>query len=109
MKWCRANDVVLVACCPLTRGNQLSHPFVIEMAQKYDCTPAQILIRWSLQSGFITIPKTTKISRIEENSNVFNFEISAEDMSHFSMENPKRYGFLCDPTNFDISQFGPII
>lgn len=48
--------------------------------QKYNKTPAHVLIRWSLQSGFIVLPKSSTLSRIESNADVFEFDLKDEDM-----------------------------
>ncbi len=108
VKWCNLNNVVLVACCPLTRGNQLNHPLVIDMAIKYDRTPAQILIRWSLQKGYVTIPKSTNIFRIEENTDVFDFELAPEDMVKFEKLGhcQRRYSYSIDFTETALKDFG---
>ncbi|KAM4896080.1 LOW QUALITY PROTEIN: putative oxidoreductase YtbE [Sylvia borin] len=77
--YCRSRDIVFEGYCPLAKGEALTHPIVIELAKKYGRTPAQICIRWSIQNGIVTIPKSTKAERIEENCKVFDFTI-AEDV-----------------------------
>lgn len=77
---CRQADIIPVAYSPLTRGTQLKDPFLVKMAKSYEKTTAQLLIRWGLQQGFAVIPKSAILSRIEENIDVFDFEISAADM-----------------------------
>jgi diketogulonate reductase-like aldo/keto reductase len=68
------------AYSPLTRGKRLTHPKLSKIAKKYDKTSAQILIRWSLQHGLIAIPKSIHEERIRENSEIFDFQLEAEDM-----------------------------
>jgi len=53
---------------------------LLEIAHKYNKTAAQVLVRWGLQHGYVEIPKSTKKKRIEENANVWDFEIEEEDM-----------------------------
>jgi diketogulonate reductase-like aldo/keto reductase len=78
--FCKENRVALEAYCPLTRGRRLGHPVLVETARKYSRTPAQVMIRWSLQHGLVVIPKSVKPERIVENSRVFDFAISDDDM-----------------------------
>uniref|UniRef100_A0A803WGX0 NADP-dependent oxidoreductase domain-containing protein n=1 Tax=Ficedula albicollis TaxID=59894 RepID=A0A803WGX0_FICAL len=78
--YCRSRDIVFEGYCPLAKGEALSHPTVIQLARKYSRTPAQICIRWSIQNGIVTIPKSTKAERIEENCKVFDFTIAEDDV-----------------------------
>jgi methylglyoxal/glyoxal reductase len=65
--FCRENGVAVESYSPLTKGEKLMEPKVLSMAEKYNCTPAQLLLQWGLQHGFITIPKSVTHSRINEN------------------------------------------
>ena len=76
----KGNSMYLEAYSPLTRGHNLSDGKLKEIAIKYSKSPAQILIRWCLQKEIIVIPKSVHESRIKENADVYNFEISKEDM-----------------------------
>jgi len=78
--FCKDNDIALEAYSPLTRGNMLTDPKLVKLADKYDQTTAQILLRWCIQKGIIAIPKSTKHDRIAENMDIFDFEISDADM-----------------------------
>jgi diketogulonate reductase-like aldo/keto reductase len=78
---CEARDVALEAYSPLGTGRHLSSPEVSEMAERLGRTPAQVLIRWGIQRAGIVIPKSTRRERIEENSRVFDFTLTAEDMA----------------------------
>jgi diketogulonate reductase-like aldo/keto reductase len=80
LEYCRGKGIALEAYSPLTKGQKLVDPTLVQLAQKYQRTPAQILIRWGLQHGLIVIPKSVRRERIEENANVFDFEISTSDM-----------------------------
>jgi methylglyoxal/glyoxal reductase len=81
LSFCRKNGIQLEAYSPLTRGRRLSHPSIVNIAKKYDNkTPAQILIRWSLQHNLVVIPKSVHEERILENCQVFDFELEDEDM-----------------------------
>jgi len=80
IKFCRNNNIQVEAYSPLTHGKKLKHSKIKLMAQKYNKSPAQILIRWSLQHNFIVIPKSGDKDHIRENAEVFDFKISKKDM-----------------------------
>jgi diketogulonate reductase-like aldo/keto reductase len=69
------------AWSPLTRARFLDNEVIQDLAAKHTRTPAQILLRWDLQHGVVTLPRSTSRERIRENSEVFGFELSAEDMA----------------------------
>ena len=79
--YCRAHRIQLEAYSPLARGQRLKHRVIREIAAKYGRTPAQILIRWSLQHGLVVIPKSVRPERIRENADVFGFELEDEEMA----------------------------
>jgi diketogulonate reductase-like aldo/keto reductase len=74
------HDVVTEAYSPLAVGRLLDNPTVTSVAAEYSRTPAQVLIRWSLQLGNVVIPRSAKPERIAENLDVFDFELAAEHM-----------------------------
>lgn len=80
VKYCKDNEIALEAYSPLTRGQKLDDQDLVKISTRYGVSPAQILIRWSLQKGFITLPKSVTGARIKENIQVFSFEITSEDM-----------------------------
>lgn len=80
LDYCRANNIVVEAYSPLTKARKLKDPRLVSIASKYGKTPAQVLIRWGLQKGFVSLPKSSKQNRIIENADVFDFTISAADM-----------------------------
>ena len=61
-----------------------------KLAEKYKKTPAQIILRWHIQSGFITIPKSSNPNRIKENFEVFDFELTEEEMKSINDLNGKK-------------------
>ncbi|WP_415273229.1 aldo/keto reductase [Bacillus siamensis] len=98
--FCAEQNIQLEAWSPLMQGQLLDHPVLQEIAEKYGKSAAQVILRWDLQNGVITIPKSTKKHRIEENANVFDFELSADDMKRIDDLNENlRVG--PDPDNFD--------
>lgn len=80
LDFCHSRDVRLEAYSPLTKGRKLSDNTLAAMGAKYQKTPAQILIRWSLQHDLVVIPESSTPARIRENAEVFDFSISSEDM-----------------------------
>ncbi|CAA7261726.1 unnamed protein product [Cyclocybe aegerita] len=58
----------------------MDHPVIQQVAEKYKRDPAQILIRWSLQKGFVPLPKSATPSRIHSNAQVYDFEVAEEDV-----------------------------
>lgn len=79
--FCEAKGIKIEAYSPLTHGQKLSDPKLVEVANHYGKSPAQILIRWGLQHGIIEIPKSEHKERIIENFQVFDFSITKEDMA----------------------------
>jgi diketogulonate reductase-like aldo/keto reductase len=94
--FCKNNKIQLEAYSPLTRAKRLNHPNIVGMAKKYDKTPAQILIRWSLQHDIIVIPKSIHEARIKENSQVFDFQLEPEDMKLLDSLNENLYTVFMD-------------
>ena len=80
LEHCQRKGIQVEAYSPLARGEKLKHPRITALATRYSKSPAQLMIRWGLQHGLVVIPKSTREERIRENSQVFDFEISAEDM-----------------------------
>ena len=68
------------AYAPLARALRMKHPVITSLSKKYSCTPAQLMIRWSLQHGYVPLPKSVTKSRIIGNGNVGGFEIVPEDV-----------------------------
>ena len=78
--FCQAKGIVVEAYSPLTRGKKLLDARIAGIAGAHQRSPAQILIRWSLQHGLVPLPKSAKRERIIENANVFDFTLSDEEM-----------------------------
>ena len=101
-EWADKYDIQLEAWAPFGegRGGTFDNPVIAKIAEKYNKTTAQVMLRWHIQRGVVVIPKSTHIERMEENFNVFDFTLSDEDMktiaeldkkesSFFSHQNPK--------------------
>ncbi|KAI9248289.1 putative reductase [Phascolomyces articulosus] len=79
-KFCKEHDIIFEAYSPLTMGERLKEPRLVEIANKYNKSTAHILIRWSVQHGYVPLPKSVHKERIDSNTEIFDFEISDEDM-----------------------------
>ncbi|CCH42619.1 Aldo-keto reductase family 1 member [Wickerhamomyces ciferrii] len=104
VKYSNEKGIVLEAYAPLVRGQKFDDPKLNELSKKYGKTPAQILIRWSLQKGFVTLPKTANLDRLASNLDVFNFELSQEDVDYLSDPESHYISSLLskdDPTEFE--------
>ncbi len=75
---CRELNITLQAYSPLTHGQRLNHPVVGQLSTELQRSPAQVLLRWGIQKGFVVLPKSVQASRIIENAAVFDFELDAD-------------------------------
>ncbi|OMF29803.1 glyoxal reductase [Paenibacillus sp. FSL H8-0548] len=99
LSFTKSNKIQLEAWSPLMQGN-LDHSILAEIGAKYGKSPAQVVLRWDLQNGVITIPKSTNPVRIKENADIFDFSLTAEEISQISALNrDQRFG--SDPDNFN--------
>ncbi|MEH7109310.1 aldo/keto reductase [Bacillus sp. JJ1764] len=98
--FCQEHGIQLEAWSPLMQGQLLDHPDLRDIATKYNKSIAQVIIRWDLQNGVVTIPKSTKEHRIVENSDVFDFDLTREDMDKIDQLN-QNHRVGPDPDNFD--------
>ena len=80
INYCKDNNIKVVAWSPISRGRVLSNDLMIDLSQKYKKSIVQIVLRWHMQKGVIPIPKSSNENRIRENIDIFDFEISSEDM-----------------------------
>jgi len=99
LDYCHALNIQLQAYSPLVRGKKFSDPRLLELAKKYGKTPAQIILRWNIELGVSPIPKSATPSRLKENFDIFDFQISREDleiMNSFS----EGFRIVDDPMSF---------
>lgn len=78
---CEKHGIVVEAYSPLTRGERLGDRRIASIAKALGRTPAQVLVRWGVQHGWVSLPKSKRRARIEENAQVFDFEIPEEHMA----------------------------
>ncbi len=100
LDFCSDKKIQYEAWSPMMQGKIFGIDTFKELANKYDKTIAQIVLRWDLQKGVITIPKSSKRERILANADIFDFKLTLEDMANLdSLDRGQRYG--PDPDNFD--------
>ncbi len=100
LNFCKEHKIQLEAWSPLMRGEILSVPEVNTLAEKYQKTSVQIVLRWDLQHEVVTIPKSVHKDRIEANTHIFDFELSDEEMTLLdALDAGRRIG--PDPDNFN--------
>lgn len=98
--YCHSKNIKVEAWSPLGNGQLLDNKVLQEIGAKYNKSVAQVILRWDIQNDIITIPKSTKKHRIIENADIFDFELSIEDMQKIdNMNEDKRTG--ADPDNFN--------
>ena len=85
VNYCQEHDIVVEAWGPLGKGKQLSEPEIVAIAKKYNKTPAQIILRWHLQRGIVSLPKSVHKERIIQNADIFDFELNEEEMKQISL------------------------
>lgn len=80
LEYCKSHHIQLQSYSPLTRGLKLMDPRLIALSTKYEKTVAQLILRWNIQQGIATIPKSSNYERLKENFEIFDFSISEEDI-----------------------------
>jgi methylglyoxal/glyoxal reductase len=99
--FCKSRKIFYEAWSPLMQGAIIDVPLLKELSKKYNKTPAQIALRWNLQKDIITIPKSKRKERIQENADIFDFQLSSEDLSKIdSLDRNKRFGAHPDTFTF---------
>lgn len=98
--FCKENDIAVTAWSPLGRGAVLQDEIITNIAQQVEKSTAQIVLRWHYQNDIISIPKSVTPSRIAENSQIFDFELTDEQMKQINLVN-KNQRFGKDPDNFN--------
>ena len=79
--FCEENAIAVEAWSPIAQGDVLGDPVLTEIAEQVGRTPAQTVLRWHIQKGYIVFPKSTTPERIEENFQIFDFELSPEQVA----------------------------
>ncbi|KPB03150.1 aldo/keto reductase [Bacillus sp. CHD6a] len=100
LNFCKENGIQMEAWSPLMQGQLLDNDVLKDIAAAHNKSVAQVILRWDLQNGVVTIPKSVKEHRIKENADIFDFELSEDEMQRIhALNEDKRVG--PDPDNFD--------
>ncbi|QQS18786.1 aldo/keto reductase [Candidatus Saccharibacteria bacterium] len=84
LEYCRENNIAVEAYSPLAHGKKMDDPTIIAIAQKHHKSYAQIMLRWCIEKGLVVLPKSITPERIQQNINIFDFELDAEDMNRLA-------------------------
>lgn len=99
-EFCKANNIQLEAWAPLMQGGLLEDPTIAKIAEKYGKSNSQVILRWDIQNGVITIPKSVRKERMVQNADIFDFSLTVEELQVINdMNLDKRVG--PNPAEFD--------
>ena len=101
LEFCAKHNITITAWSPLMQGNFKDEPILADIAKNHGKTAAQVLLRWDLQRGVITIPKSVNHSRIKQNFGLFDFELSTAEIQLIDGLAKPEGRFGPDPRNFD--------
>ena len=95
-EWMKKYEVQHEAWAPFGegRGGMFEEPLLVEIGKKYGKTAAQVILRWDMQRNVVAIPKSTHIERMEQNFDIFDFELSEEDMAKIATLDKKQSSFF---------------
>lgn len=110
-KWMEKYGVQIEAWAPFGegRGGLFTEPTIAKIAAKYNKSVAQVILRWELQRGIVVIPKSVRIERMQENFNVFDFELTGEDMKVMASLDKKTSSFFSHTDPAMVEWFAKIV
>ena len=110
-KWHDKYGIQLEAWAPFGegRGDMFTDPMLSEIGAKYGKTVAQVILRWHLQRGIVIIPKSVRYERMVENLNVFDFELSADDMEKIATLDKEQSAFFSHYDPNMVEWFGKMV
>ncbi len=85
LNFCKQNNIQVQGYAPVVRGQKKDHPILVDIARKYGKSTYQILIRWVIEQGAITIPKSIHKDRMIENAEVFDFALDGDDLARMAV------------------------
>ncbi len=99
--FCAEHQIAIEGWAPIGRGRVLDDPEIVTISERVGKTPAQVVLRWHIERGDIVFPKSVTPARIRENFDIFDFELSGEDVETItSLNRNERFG--PDPDTFDM-------
>ncbi|MEK3904495.1 aldo/keto reductase [Paenibacillus sp. FSL R7-0179] len=99
-EYCKAQGIQIEAWAPMAQGHLLDNEVLAEIAAHHNKTLPQVILRWDLQNGIVTIPKSVKEERIIANADIFDFELSEEEISRINgLNRDQRFGSHPDRFN----------
>lgn len=99
-EYCKAQGIQIEAWAPLAQGHLLDNEVIADIAARHNKTLPQVILRWDLQNGIVTIPKSVKEERIIANADIFDFELSEDEISRINaLNNNQRFGSHPDRFN----------
>jgi len=105
--YCNKKNIKIEAYSPIAQAKKLDDPVLKKLAAKYKKNTAQIMLRWGLQMGFIILPKSSDLKRIKDNANLFDFELSAQDMKE--LDALKKANFRCCWNVINTAKWGNVV
>ncbi|KAI1339379.1 aldo-keto reductase-like protein [Xylariaceae sp. FL0016] len=100
IQWCSKRNIAVEAYSPVVQGTKWGDATLVKLAEKHKKSQAQVLIRWSLQKGCVPLPKSVTSSRIKENAELYDFDLSKEDMAELETS---KYAPVCwDPLKSEL-------
>lgn len=87
LAFCKEHEIQMQAWSPLKKGRILDEPLLLQIAEKYGKTVAQVILRWDIEQGVATIPKTIHEERMQENADIFDFELTNEEVEQITSLN----------------------
>ncbi|MCA9931624.1 MAG: aldo/keto reductase [Anaerolineales bacterium] len=100
VSYCKAHQIVVEAWSPIMKGRVMQVPELVQLGEKYGKTAVQVTLRWMLQRGIVTIPKSVKQARIQSNADIYDFELTEAEIALINgLDRGERIG--PDPANFN--------
>jgi len=95
VKYCENKGIAIQAYCPIVRNQKAKDPTVAKIAEKFNVTPNQILLRYSIQKNWMPLPKSDNPERIAKNADLYGFDLSADEMKTLDSLDQGRAGAIC--------------